>query len=992
MVRTRHVHALLLALASPAFAGHGDLEPVDFNRDVRPILSQNCFACHGPDEAVRAARLRLDVSTDAQRARGILIPNQPAASALLARVLSEDADERMPPPDSNRTLAPADTDILRRWIAEGASYDVHWSFRPVAAPPVPLVEPTSQVVTPQAAIDAFLTARLVDAGLSPAPPADRRTLLRRVTFDLTGLPPTPAELAAFEADEHPEAWERVVDRLLASPAHAERMALAWMDAARYGDTSVFHADGPREMWPWRDWVIEAYRSNMPFDRFTIEQLAGDLLPDATRAQRIASGFLRNNGSSDEGGAIDEELRVSYMIDRVKTTGNVWLGLSIECAQCHDHKFDPLTSEDYYSFFAYFNQSSEKGFQTRNGNELPLEQVPDDEQESELARLDAALGEHEDRLAALQPPVDEFAAWLDGQRATVLALEIPQVGPWHALLPFRAASSAAAFAEVYVDPSAIDLAGTVVAPDDGERAWQEQADFADGQVNVLGLPDNSAGYLARTVTFRAPARRELSLGSDDTLRVWLNGVEVLANESYRGAAPDQDLLQVDFAAGENELLLEVCNGGGPAGFYFELRGSGLPEDVEAALRTEAGARSDDERVALSDYYVRSVWPAGVARVAELEQLRAQRAELDAAVPTVMVMADADEPRRTYVLERGQYDAPNLNRPVEPGVPSFLPPLADDASPDRLGLARWLVRPDHPLTARVAVNRTWAMLFGKGLVASVMDFGSQGTWPSHPQLLDWLAADFVASGWDVRRLLKALVMTEAYQRSSHHAPERVAADPTNRLLARAPRFRLQGEFLRDQALAVSGLLVDTVGGPGVRPYQPAGLWNEVSLDKNVRFEQDHGEALYRKSLYIYWKRSAPMPAMTIFDAPTREKCVVQRSRTNTPLQALVTLNDVQFVEAARHLAARMLRAGDDFRTRLDHGFEACTARPADDLRADVLRAIHDAQLVEFRAAPEQAAALLAVGESERDAGLDVAEHATWTVLASMLFNLDETLTRE
>jgi len=977
--------ALLLAGAQlPSGLGP---DRVEFARDVRPILSQNCYQCHGPDAESRQADLRLDVAGGPADGRPIVIPGRPDESELFRRVSAPDADERMPPREANKELSAEQVEMLRRWIEQGGELRGHWSFEPIERPEVPDVE---RHAWPRGPIDHFVLAELEARGLEPSSEADARTLVRRVTLDLIGLPPTPAEIRAFELDNRPDAYERVVDRLLASSAYAERMTLAWMDAARYGDTSVFHADGPRDMWPWRDWVIEAYAANMPFDRFTVEQLAGDLLPHATQGSRVASGFHRNCGTSDEGGAIDEELRVLYMVDRVKTTSNVWLGLSMECGQCHEHKFDPISHADYYRFYAFFNQSLEKGFQTRTGNEPPLERVASADEQSRDERLAREIAGAHSFLANAAPPADELAAWIEAQAAQLAELEEPELGTWSSLGPFTAASGREAFEKEIGPETSLDLAASYGPA--GGLSFEPRADWPDARPHSLDLPDSSAIYLHRTISVERPTRRSASLGSDDTIQVWLNGELLLAREVYRGTLPDQDRVALDLCAGANQFLMKVCNGAGASGFYFELLGPPLPDEVIAALRTDEGAREPEQREAIRAHYAKTVWPPGVEKNAELDALLEEREALRGRIPTVMVMQDVPEGRPTYVLERGEYDRPLLDRPVEPGVLDFLLPLPEGAPRNRLGLARWLVHPDHPLTARVAVNRYWAMLLGTGIVSTVMDFGSQGEWPSHPELLDWLADDFVASGWNVKRTLRQIVTSATYRQSSRRRAELDRVDPENRLLGRAPRFRLQGEFLRDQALAVSGLLVDRVGGPGVKPYQPPGLWNEVSLDKDVRFTQDSGEKLYRKSMYIYWKRSAPMPAMTTFDAPTREKCVVQRQRTNTPLQALVTLNDVQFVEAARHLAERMLRAGDSFEARVDRGFELCTSRPASASRREVARTTLDEQLATYRADPASAAALLAVGESERDATLDAAEHAAWTVLASMLLNLDETLNRE
>ena len=983
---------LLIAVAAPlvGFLIDDSVEEgrVEYRRDVRPILSKNCFQCHGPDAAARQARLRLD-RRSVDDGRGILVPGRPFESELVRRITATDDDERMPPLEAKRFLTQGEIALLTRWVEEGAEFEDHWAYLPATNATPPLASEWAR--TP---IDRYVDARLHSKGLTPSPEADRRTLIRRLTFDLTGMPASPADVAGFVDDTEPDAYERVVDRLLASKAYAERMTVAWMDAARYGDTSVFHADGPRDMWAWRDWVIDAYDSNMSFDRFTTEQLAGDLMPDSTRDQKIAVGFLRNNGTSDEGGAIDEELRVGYVVERVKTTANVWLGLSMECAQCHDHKFDPITQEDYYRFYAYFNQSEEKGFQSRAGNEAPLVLLPSSEQQADDERLARAIEVLEAELLADTSAASSSAAlasWKSDQRTKLRSLVPPVESNWYSLGPFEAESSQIAF-ETRFGPessprSAVELTASV-----GEVTWIERPEWNTAEVHDFPPADNAATYLYRTLTVDEATRRSISLGSDDTLQVWLNGDELLSEEVYRGAAPDQDEVVLDLTSGVNHLILKVVNGSGPSGFYYRLLGLPLPDDVAEALLLDADTVTAEQAEAIAAHYARAVSPAGIARVERLDALVAERAELTAAIPTVMTMQDLADGRMTYVLGRGQYDAPREDRPVDPGVLEFLLPQRAGAPANRLGLARWLVDPGHPLTARVAVNRYWAMLFGTGIVETVMDFGSQGSWPSHPALLDHLAREFVESGWDVKRMLKNLVTSATYRQSSRGREELARVDPRNTLLGRGPRFRLQAEFLRDQALAVAGLLIDQVGGPSTRPYQPSGLWNEVSLDKNVRFMQDEGDALYRKSMYIYWKRSAPMPAMTAFDAPTRETCVVQRQRTNTPLQALVTLNDVQFVEAARRLARRMILGGADFDARLDVGFELCTARPADATRRDVMRSVFDEERERFDQAPERATALLEVGDTPRDETLDAAEHAAWTVIASMLLNLDETLNRE
>lgn len=960
----------------------GDI-PVDFSREVQPILSSHCFVCHGPDEGTRKKGLRLDLGSVVGVERGILVPHDPDTSELIRRITHSDPEQRMPPMETGDELTADEIDILTRWVSEGAVYQQHWAFRSL----------TSGVDDGESdwghsPIDGFVGGELKRHGMNPSPEADRSTLIRRLSFDLCGMPPTPAEVAAFVADTTPDAYGDLVDRLLASPAYGERMTLSWMDAARYGDTSVHHADGPRDMWPWRDWVIEAYNQNMPFDQFTIEQLAGDLLPDPTLDQLVASGFHRNTPTSDEGGAIDEELRVKYMVDRVKTTGNVWLGLSVECAQCHDHKYDPFTMKDYYSFYAYFNQSVERGFQTRNGNERPLVSIPNKEQRVLLESFAESLRLADAFLAEAQPPAEGLDAWILSEREVLLQSKRPILGSWYSLGPFGGKGKPFA----YNTDHGPERAGLDVTQEVAGLAWKERAADEDAKVHLLNLPNNSAQYLLRTVESTIDQSVMLALGSDDSIKVFLNGVEVFANDVGRGTALNSDQVSLSLPAGKSQLMLKIVNGGGASGYAFEMLGSGLPDAVQAALRLEAGAREAAGQAALKGHYLRAVWEPGREQVAARAALASQRDMVNAGVSTVMIMGDLPGGRQTYVLERGMYDAPRKDEAVQPMVPEHIFPLPEGAPANRLGLARWLTDPAHPLTARVTVNRYWTLLFGRGLVSSVMDFGSQGERPSHPQLLDWLAQDFIQSGWNVKRSLKQMVMSATYRQVSRASEDGLQRDPENEFLARASRYRLNGEFIRDQALSVSGLLVDKVGGPGVKPYQPPGLWNEVSLNGNLRFVRDKGQNLYRKSMYTYWKRSAPHPGMTIFDTPARDVCVVQRQRTNTPLQALASLNDVQYVEAARNLAQRVLLAESDFTARLDLAFMLCTAHPADDLRRGVMGEVLNAQLQVFEADPAAALALLGPGESMRDESLDPSELAAWTVLASMIQNLDETLTRE
>ncbi|HEV7866047.1 MAG TPA: PSD1 and planctomycete cytochrome C domain-containing protein [Chthoniobacteraceae bacterium] len=776
---------------------------ISFNRDIRPILSDNCFSCHGPDKPARKGDRRLDTpdgataEVDGVRA---IVPGDVAHSELVARITSTDRDEVMPPPKSEKQLKPEQIALLKQWIAEGARYESHWAFIPATRPPLP--QPADRA--PGNPIDAFIQARLSRDGLTLATEASRTTLIRRVTYDLTGLPPQPAEIDAFLADDSPQAYERLVDRLLASPRYGEKMAVHWLDLSRYADTHGFHLDAGREMWRWRDWVIDAFNRNQRYDEFVVWQLAGDLLPNATIEQKLATGFVRNNMVNFEGGAIAEEYLAAYVKDRVATTATAFLGLTVACAECHDHKFDPITQREYYQFYAYFNAVPEKGLDGSKGNAAPVLELPSPEQTQRIADLQKQLAR-----------VDQQVAIATAEQQAV---------------------------------------------DSGGEPWT------------------------------------------------------------------------------------------------------LPKAL-----TEPAARLRKE----------------------VETAKAQ-------VPNVMVMAQMAQPRTTHLLLRGQYNQPGES--VTPGTPASLLPLAADAPPNRLGLARWLVDPQNPLTARVTVNRFWKNLLGTGIVKTLNDFGSQAEWPSHPELLDWLATEFVESGWDVKRLVRLIVTSDTYRQDARMTRELRERDPENRLYARGPRFRLSGEEIRDTALAVSGLLNQRIGGASVSPYQPEGIWEELSSRGDSKqwtaqfYEQSHGPDLYRRSMYTFWKRTCPPPQLQTFDAPDRETCVVSRERTNTPLQALVLLNDPTYVEAARLLAERMITEGGATPVeRVRFAFRLTTARLPSEAEVSALLDLFEKQRSRYAPQPAEAAKLLSQGEHPRNAALDPAELAAWTLVASTLLNLDETVTK-
>ena len=959
-------------------------EELRFGVHVRPILSHNCMQCHGPDENHRKAKLRLDVESGLFGGSGderIVVPGKPAESLLYQRITAHDSDDRMPPEESKKKLSADEIVTIKRWIEQGAEWEGHWAFVAPKRPGLPKVQ---RRAWPKNPIDFFTLARMEPNGLEPSPEADRRTLIRRVCLDLTGLPPSPGAVERFVNDTDPGAYEKLVDSLLASERYGERMTLAWMDAARYGDSSVFHDDGVRYMWPWRDWVIRAYNDNKRFDEFTIEQLAGDQFEKASLDHKVASGFNRNHGTTDEGGLIEEEYRVEYNVDRVKTTSNVWLGLTMECAQCHDHKYDPISQKEYYQFYAYFNINSDAGNQTRNGNSAPMVKVPSMAESAELQQRRDKVAAAKSERAKAKPTALEMDEWIADNRTTELP-HPPEFGGWQFLGSFTGKDKKQAFNKNWGPEKKVEL-----TKGHGGKKWEART-YEDGKVHTVAIPDRSAAYFYRTVKSAVQQEVTVSLGSDDAIKAFLNGAQVLAKNVDRGPAADQEKANLKLAKGENHLLLKIVNNSGPAGFYFKLGGSGLPANILAHLRADVLKAGDIKE--LCDFYKKSVWPLGRELDTSIQSAEKAVTDYDKSIVTVMTMGDLAKPRKTYVLARGHYASPKKDEEISPGIPTVLPPLPEGAPAKRLGLAKWIADDDHPLTARVAVNRYWSMIFGAGLVTTVSDFGTRGALPSHPGLLDWLARDFADSGWNVKRMFKQMVLSATYRQQSAATSEQLHRDPENVFLSHAPRLRLQGEFIRDNALAVSGVLNGKIGGPSVKPYQPLRIWNEVALNGGLFYKPDNGAKLYRRSMYTYWKRSAPMPNMMAFDAPTREKCVIQRPRTNTPMQALVTMNDVQFVEAARVFAQRVLqKGGADFDSQLDYAFMLTTARPADELRKRVFRNLYDSQLKEFSADATRAGELLKFGETKRDESLNLAQHAAWTTVASAIFNLDEVITKE
>jgi Protein of unknown function (DUF1549)./Planctomycete cytochrome C./Protein of unknown function (DUF1553). len=1048
--------AVAASLLPRAAAQQSISKPVDFNRDVRPILSDNCFACHGPDDKQRMARLRFDTKEGAFAKPGVIVPGDAASSILIKRITAKDPNFRMPPADSGHALNEQQIATLARWIDEGARWSAHWAYQTPARPALPTV---SNATWARNAIDRFILARLEREGLRPSIEADKATLLRRVSLDLTGLPPTPQAVDAFLADRSPEAYEKAVDGLLASPHYGERMALMWLDLARYADTHGYHIDSHRDMWPWRDWVIRAFNDNKRFDQFTIEQLAGDLLPDATTEQKIASGFNRNHMINFEGGAIPEEYQTEYVVDRLEATATTWMAMTMGCARCHSHKYDPITHKEFYQFFAFFNTVSEEGLDGREGNAKPLLPLPTAEQKARQEELAKAIAARETELKAeavtaaqsewekdyigrvADSPRDALAAHypLDGSLSDISGhyqhgstikgdptfgdgrigravrfdgetqVSFGNVGGFDRNERFTLASW------IKVDSNVPLTLMHKLAGETDRRGWEMSFDDLGlvgiqhwaGKLNVRVIarePDDMI-HLRTTDRVSFGDWHHIALVYDGTakaagLRLFIDGkpaaIEVV-KDNLAGSCATNAALQIGykpfgrpFKGQFDDLRL----------YHRTLAESEIEQlairyPVLVILSGVNGKRTKDEAEQVRNYFLTyAASDAYRQQYADLKNLRGRKTLLNHFIVTTMVMDEMAKPRETFVLGRGDYR--NKTDKVVPGVPAVLPPLPKDAPLNRLTLARWLVDPQHPLTARVAVNRFWQMLFGIGIVKTSEDFGSQGEPPTHPELLDYLATEFIRSGWDVKATIKLMVTSATYRQSSKVTPELHEKDPENRLLARGPRSRLQAEFVRDNALAVSGLLSEEIGGPSVLPYQPAGLWEEMAFGDGFSaqaYRQSHGRNLYRRSMYTFWKRTVPPASLLTFDAPDREKCVARRALTNTPLQALVLMNDPTYVEAARALAMRAMReGGKETASRLRYAFRLATARWPTAQEASVLRDLLAKQMAAYRRDNKAAIALLKVGESPLDQKLDVAEAAAWTVVASTILNLDETISRE
>ena len=1027
-------------------AADGDQDAISFDRDIRPILSEYCFTCHGPDAGQLKAGLRLDQQASAfgelDSGATAVVAGKPKESELMRRVWSTDVDEVMPPPEFGKPLSPEQIVALEKWIASGAEWTGHWSFQTIQSPAVPVVEAELGLI--HNAIDAFVLDHLKQHGLKQAVRESKERLIRRASLDLTGLPPTLKEIDEFLQDDSEQAFERVVDRLLGSQHFGERLALPWLDLARYGDTSGYHNDSLRDMWLWREWVIGAFNKNMPFNQFTIEQLAGDLLPSATIDQKVASGFHRNVMTSDEGGLIDAEYRNLYVVDRIATTGVTWLGMTIACSQCHDHKYDPITQRDYYAFYAFFNNVPENGKDgVRDRNPQPFLSVPSAEQQAQLQQYEMQLAAANSQLAELTKTLPEKQAVWEQTLVAKPAREVP-VAAIHFPLDENGTGIKADKSELIAKPDGelqFDEGAVGRSYKPAKSSWFEYGETFNFEKDQ---PFSVSAWLAPNAEGGAPFGK---MNDGDGARGWdvefhglrpsihlihrwpSDAIHIQADEdlpadvftqlafTYDGSGKAAGLnMFVNGVLAKTSIKLDSLKGSIQSGTPFSIgrrsgssnRFAGRIDDVrvyERELNGEEVAqlnaaetvkivslpsdqRSAKQKEQLEKLFRQTQVPEFATLQKSIAELNKAKNDFAAMIPNTMVMSEMEKPRETFIKVRGNYDQDGEK--VTAAVPAFLPqiPTLADKPLNRLDLAHWLVSPEHPLTARVTMNRWWAMLFGTGLVKTLNDFGSQGERPSHPELLDWLAADLMRD-WDTKRVIKQIVMSATYQQSSQVSPELLARDGENRWLARGPRQRLDAEAIRDNALAIAGVLNPAIGGKSIKPAQPEGTW-EINEMSGYKYDKSTGADLYRRGLYVYWRRSTVYPSFVTLDAPTREFCVAQRAKTSTPLQSLVLMNDPVFVEAARAFAQRILsepNLDDAARTRL--AWRLALSRNPNDAEQSILARALDQQLTTYRNDKEAAKKLVSVGDLPKPASVDESELAAWTALCNVILNLNETI---
>lgn len=992
-------------------------EEVDFNRDIQPILSAKCFACHGPDAETVEGDLRVDLR-DSALDSGAIVPGKPDASTLVERILSDDPDEIMPPPETNKELSDREKELIKLWIASGADYKEHWSLVPPKRAAMPSVKNNSWI---RNEIDRFVLAALEAKGLQPSVEANPYTLIRRVSFDLRGFPPSLEEADQFVNDKSDDAYEKMVDRMLASEHFGEKMALIWMDLARYGDTNGYHYDSTRQVWLWRDWVINAYNKNMPFDQFTIQQLAGDLIPNATVEQKIASGFNRNTRYNEEGGADPDEWRVRYAVDRTSTLGQVWLGMSLNCAECHSHKYDPISQKEFYQLYAFFNSFDEPGAQGHNQKYPPLIQVETEESKAAIAKLRNEIAQLENKIKDeiakvdyrepenLPEPTDTAIAdniWIDDDTPTGARRN----GPWnwveakgHPVNSGKRSTrhSGSGLTQHYFDGATKQL--TIQKGDTlFQYVWLDpknppkmiQMQFNDGNWNHRAYWGEDRGFGAGS---KGPHNFHVGPlpkpGQWTRLEVSADQVGLKPGAKLKGWAFTQfdgtvyyDTAGVTQREVDERYLRSIA--------LWEKRANDntVPEAVRNAIKVTIDNRSPQQQKQIQDYFVEHVFietrKTFESLHKKIEAVRAKVKKAEESTPFQLVTVEMSKPRDAFVLMRGDFQKPGEK--VIRDVPKAFPRLPEDKPRNRLGLAHWLVGKDHPLTARVAVNRYWAQLFGRGIVETIGDFGQLGRYPTHPELLDWLAVEFVDSNWNTKAVMKKMLLSATYRQSSI-VDQRQELDPKNLLLWRAPRFRIKAEEVRDTALTIAGMLSFKIGGPPVFPYQPKDYYK--GKKGGWRWDLSQNEQRYRRGMYTFWRRTTPYPTFIIFDAPDRSECTVDRSRTNTPLQALVTLNDPQFVEAARVFGQRIMTVGpSDLDGKLTFAFRVAETRPPSMEELQVLRETYDEQLAHFKENAEAAKALANSGDYARPDGLDDIELAAWTAVANTLMNLDETINRE
>lgn len=1002
--------------------------PIDFDRDIRPILSNTCYTCHGPDSNKRSTDIRFD-QRDGLFAKldgsTVVVPGKPDQSDLVRRITSKDADVRMPPADQKQQLTAEQIDLMKRWIVEGASYSDHWAF---VAPKRPRLPALKQATWPSNSIDHFVLAELERQEFSPSAQASKETLIRRVTLDLTGLPPTIAEIDAFLADRSDNAFEKVVDRLLASDRFGEHFALAWLDAARYADSNGYQQDRTRTMWPWRDWVIRALNSNQPFDQFTIEQIGGDKLPSPTTEQLVATGFQRNHMLNGEGGRIAEESRVEYVMNRVETMGATWLGLTLGCGRCHDHKYDPLAQREFYQFYSYFNSVDERGNVDAGGNANPVLTVPTPEQLKRKVELSEQLTKLNQEIKSVST-IAKQREW-----EQVISKQLTGEEPrkfWHPIKPTVAKSEQGQTTTIE-DDGVVFVTGKNPAKDNyNVELKTDLANITGLKLEALPHASFTNGGLARSdsgnFVLTELIVEAIAAQSDKPTRVKIasaqasfeqNGWKVAGafdGNSATGWAVHNPsnpriarqavfVFAAPVAGGKNTQLRIRLEHQSPhpshnlGRFRLSLTTeaspkldgkAGLADGLVNALRVPPDKRNASQQKVVADEF-RKLSKDVSAVQKRIDSTRKQIGDLEKQFVKTMIMRDLAKPRETFVLKRGVWNDPDRDQPIQIGTPAWLPALPKDAPKNRLALAKWLVSAENPLTARVVVNRYWQHFFGQGLVKTTEDFGTQGDRPTHPELLDWLAVEFMEQKWNVKHMLKLIVMSATYQQSSAITDKLKTADPYNQLYARGSRFRLSAHAIRDQALFLGGLLVERIGGPPVKPYQPAGIWSDNSLGK-IKYERDSGENLYRRTLYTFWRRATP-PTM-LFDVATRQVCQVRPRRTNTPLHALVLLNDITFVEASRKFAERVLKS--DAKTpaaRLNLAFRMSTGRhPTESEQATIVK-IFNRVRADYVAEPKNADALRSVGESPSDKSLDSIELAAYATVFNMFLNLDEVITKE